>query len=154
MPKMKKYHHEVLNSTHAAIRPSTLGPNQEELKNKMDAVQQQFISAIQKNILDSIEKRIRMAELKAQVSIAGLAEKLDVIHANQNVLQGLLGKKELYTVEEFHAAFKDFVINRIGIVEDGHMKGNIFIDTFNLGCVPPPTHIDDSIYGKKPLFIS
>lgn len=154
MAKMKKYRHEVLNSTHAAIRPSTLGPNQEEIKNKMDAVQKQFIEAIQKNIVDSIEKRIRMAELKAQVSVTGLAERIDILHANQIVLQTLLGKKELYTAEEFQAAFEDFVINRLGIVEDGHMKGSVLIDTFNLGCISPPTHIDDFVYGRKPLFIS
>jgi len=111
------------------------------------------IGELYQKIMGAVENRVRIAELKAQMEGAKTDEVIDTIKANQIVMQDVVGKKGVYTVEEFQTAFAQYVEEKLGVVEDGKMAGNVFVHFYNVGNTPPATSTISEHVGGGPVFI-
>ena len=112
-----------------------------------------MIKDLYEKIMEAVERRVRIAELKSQMSTSKIEDAVDTIKANQAVTQTLIGEKGFYTQEEFQAEFAHYVENVLGVVNDGRMNGTVVVGFYNIGNVPVPTSAVQSHKGGGPVFI-
>jgi len=102
---------------------------------------------------EEIEARCRTSEMKSQIGVVKLSREYDVMKANQVVTQTMLGDNGIIDKELFRENFRNYILDNVGVVEDGKMRGEIIIDIFNVGTTPVPTSTISEHTGNGPTII-